>query len=613
MSNWRLTDQMIEWRETKVRAAVEARFQKDGRAPLPYELDILAFNNRPFGDPWKYRFLLALYKHQWGDKFSIEAQGIENTWAIRMAKAFCREKSISLIGCASSTKTNNAARYGYTLWKCRPQNTTVHCSTTSSEAGDGRIWGDIKELFSTDKAWPVGKRIDSMQLITLDSEVKDEAGGSNRDFRNGVKYVKLKTGREGQNAVGTMCGRKNDFVVWLCDEENFMDIGVLDGRVNMYSNPFAQFIGIGNGPTEGTPLYIDAEPYGEKYPDGYRSIDIFKDEWWPTRTGVCLYFNGDKSPNMQAADPMKPPFPFMARKAQRDDQVRESRGEDTSIFWNQWYGFPPLVDVSDTVITHRLLEQCGAFAGAEWGFRTPVCVAGLDLGFREGGDPCVLDFAKVGPDPEDKSIICFEKDGIPIVPKQTDRTPYEAQVAKRVLDECKLRDCHDLALDISGDGGMSALAIKGEAAARGWQLHIVPISSLGAPDDQYTIPGETRKSSEIFDRKVTQLWMSFRSAVEKGLVRGMHQHGSATRQLCTRRFEKDERRRFSIERKKDMKLRLRRSPDFGDARVYCMLMAMQKVSVSPGKAVVGAKPIVRSTEPPKRYAGHGQTSRYTSR
>jgi hypothetical protein len=60
-----------------------------------------------------------------------------------------------------------------------------------------------------------------------------------------------------------------------------MDAGILDARVNLFSNPFAQFIYVGNGPIEGDPIYIDGEPFGDGFLDGWRSIDPDVHFHWP--------------------------------------------------------------------------------------------------------------------------------------------------------------------------------------------------------------------------------------------------------------------------------------------------------------------------------------------
>jgi len=590
---------------------VTQRFQQ--RNATEYEVTARAFTSTPFAHEFKHQFLVRLWQIMWPDFFVIEKDGILNSWCLKMAKAFCSFKRLSLVGCASSTKSQCAAMYGYTMWKVNPEGTSVYLSTTSAEAGEARMWGVIKDLFSKDR-FQIGKRIDSLQLICLDAETKDDEGAKQRDFRDVIKFVKIKTGNEGRSAVGSICGRKNKRVLWICDELNFMELGIMDARVNLFSNPFAQFIGIGNAPTEGSPLYMDAEPVGEAFPDGYRSVDIEAHDRWKTKTGVCFYFNGAKSPNFEAPDPKKPPFPFMMNAVAREEIREMAGGDDTNVFWVQFYGFPPGVEVSDKVVDRKFLESHRAFEKTEW---APMAVqkiaGGMDCGFREGGDPSVIDFAKVGKDVSSDMVVDWiNRDGKRLHPIQNSKDGFEKQMAIRAVDELVANNCHDLAIDISGDGGMTATAIKDEVLKRGWKLNLIPVSFMGSPDDRITVQGEKRTAKEMFDRKVSQLWMNFREAVRKKIVRGCSPHCKAIDHLCSRRYKGGGTKKFSVEQKKEMKKRLGRSPDEGDARVLTLLVAlgMGAGPSTPESRRAQDTPRVEPASVP-RYSGHATRARYS--
>lgn len=612
---WEIEPAAVRWREEKVRPGANEATQKfQQRNATEYEVNMRAFNATPFGHRYRHQFLIQLWMLMWPDFFIFQVGDFVNHWCLRMAKAFCSEKRLSMVGCASSGKSFTAAMYAYTLWKAKPQKTSIYLSTTTGEAGEARMWGIVKDLFARDK-FRIGKRIDSLQLICLDEEVKDDEGVKQRDFRDVIRCVKIKTGNEGQNVVGTICGRKNDNVLWIADELNFMDIGVLDARVNLFSNDWAQFIGIGNAPTEGSPLYLDAEPFGDEFPDGWRSADKDVHQEWPTKVGKCLYFNGEFSPNFQFEKGVKG-FPKIMNDEKREEVWVTSGREENNIYWSQFHGFPATVEISNKVITHALLKEGGAFGKAEWFGSATKTIAGMDCGFRAGGDPTVIDFAVVGKSADESTIISFqEQDGISLLPSQKSDDSFEVQMAKKALDVMAKKDCHDLAIDISGDGGMTAVALQNEARARNYRLNLVPISSMGEPDDRVTVPGEKRKASEMFDRKVSQLWTTFRILVQNKLVRGVTKTCNATQQMCARKFGEDEKKRFSVEKKKDMKKRTKRSPDHADARIYCTFMALSHgLSVAPSKAkqpVVFNRPENRPADAPKQYSTHDVKKRYT--
>lgn len=617
---WEIEPAAVRWREEKIRPGANEATQKfQQRNATEYEVNMRAFNATPFGHRYRHQFLIQLWMLMWPDFFIFQVGEFVNHWCLRMAKAFCSEKRLSMVGCASSGKSFTAAMYAYTLWKAKPQKTSIYLSTTTGEAGEARMWGIVKDLFTRDK-YRIGKRIDSLQLICLDEEVKDDDGVKQRDFRDVIRCVKIKTGNEGQNVVGTICGRKNDNVLWIADELNFMDIGVLDARVNLFSNDWAQFIGIGNAPTEGSPLYLDAEPFGDDFPDGWRSADKDSHDEWPTRVGKCLYFNGEFSPNFQFEKGVKG-FPKIMNDEKREEVWVTSGREENNIYWSQFHGFPATVEISNKVITQPLLKEGGAFTKAEWIGSSVKTIAGMDCGFRAGGDPSVIDFARVGKEVGGNTIISFDNaDGLALLPSQKSEDSFEVQMAKKALDAmgANNRNCHDLAIDISGDGGMTAVALQNEARARGYVLNLVPISSMGEADDRVTVPGEKRKASEMFDRKVSQIWTSFRILVQSKLVRGVNKTCNATRQMCARKFEEDERKRFSIEQKKVMKKRTKRSPDHADARMYCAFLGLsQGISLAAPVKHKMAPTAPKSAQPAPaekaRYGGHATVQRYSGR
>lgn len=557
------------------RKAVLDKHSRDsvGRDATPYEVFLQGFGDLPLKHPQKHELLILCWQEQWGDGIQIERRGVLNHWLVQMAKGLCFAKRLTMCGCGSSGKTGISAAYCYTSWKARPFNSSVFLSTTSSEAGESRTWGAVKDWHKADQ-YKVGKRIESLHLITLDEEIRDGEGVKERDFRDVIKCINIKQGQEGKNVVASIVGRKNDHVIWQCDEYNFMDPGVLMARVNLNTNPMNQFIGINNAPEEGDPAYQDEAPFGEKYPDGWKSVDKDTERSWPTSSGLCLYFNGAQSPNYNALDNIFP-FPKLMNEDMRRDIEKDSGGEDSPGYWKQFYGFPPGIDISDKILTVKLMQAHGAFEDVLWADSGRRVLAGLDLGFRAGGDPCVIQFGQIGKNTAGRTVTQLEKDGVPLIPKQSLKDAFEPQIAKQVVAECKKRECHDLCLDVTGDGGILLQHIEREAREAGYELRVLAVSFSGTAEDRVVIPGERRKAKEMFGNMVAQLWGTFRLSVLNKVVGGMTPHSNCTKQFCARKMKDDVNRRMTIEKKADMKKRLRRSPDHADAAVLFLHLALR--------------------------------------
>jgi hypothetical protein len=611
---WQLSERGLFIRQ-KEQERVNERLKAQKRDPInDYELDLRLFGILPFAHPCKHDFLIRCWNHQWPGHLVVEAGDLKNFWLIRMARDFCRHKRLGLLGCASAGKSYALAAYTYTFWKSKPFETSIYLSTTSAEAGEARAFGTVKDLFHKDQ-YRFGKLISSLRLITLDEETKGETGEVERDYRNCVKAVLIKSGAEGKNVVGTIVGRKNRNVIWGCDEAGFMDAGILDARVNLFSNPFAQFIYVGNGPVEGDPIFIDGEPHGLHFPDGWRSVDPDVHFHWPSRTGHVLYFNGRLSPNMQLPTGAKAVFPGMMDREKMAEIELAAGGEDTPIFWRQVIGLAPGVDIPDKLITHKLLESNRAFEHALWAGTPLKVVAGLDVGFRVDGDPCSIDFCKVGKDVEGRTVAEFERDAMLLIPSVKSKDAFEPQIAKKIIAECRKRDCHYLTLDVTGDGGIMLQHIERQAREENFTLTVIPVSFSGAADDSVVIPDQKKPASEQFANKMSQIWGQARLCVINKVVRGCDPLSQAVRQLVGRKFITDDKKRFLVEPKREYKKRLKRSPDQADARTLALFSAIKNglSGMIAGPAAKAAEKREERAAAAPRYSGHGSRQLYGGR
>lgn len=509
----------------------------------------------------------------------------------------------------SGGKSTLAAAYCYTKWKSSPFDTSVFISTTTGDAGQSRAWGIIKDFHNND-LYKIGGRIEYLSLITLNAD----AGTEHRDYRDSIKAVLIPKGAEGDNAVAAIVGRHNKNVLWTCDEMPFMPSGILMGRRNVMANLFWQFIGIGNMPKEGDPLYLDAEPK-----NGWESVNPDECDGWETKSGYCVYMDGEKSPNMQVDRGVKPPFPGLMSWEMLDAISNDSGGPDSPGYWNQVRGFPASGSKSDTVLTRELIINNKADREPIWSGQRRQILAGLDLGFRIDGDPCVLAFGGLGTDDEGRTILGLEAETIRLVVKVGVGETFENQIAKLVVDHCSRRGCHDLELDVSGEGGIFSQAIAEEAKRKNYQLTIYPTSFMGLPDEneRFHHGGQLRPAREIFDKKVTQLWMSFRKSVMNGVIRNLKPDSRAGQQFRMRKQSFDEKKKMSVESKKIMKKRLKRSPDDADSVALLGNLALKKglprePQSARALAVQGYAP-PEEKPPTKPYSSHAAHSQYAGR
>jgi hypothetical protein len=291
-------------------------------------------------------------------------------------------------------------------------------------------------------------------------------------------------------------------------------------------------------------------------------------------------------------------------------------GEDTPIYWRQVVGLAPGVDVPDKLVTHKLLESNRAFEKALWAGTPLKVVGGLDVGFRMDGDPCSIDFCKVGKETDGRTVAEFERDALLLIPSIKSKEAFEPQIAEKVIAECRKRDCHYITMDITGDGGILLQHIERRAREEKYILEVVPVSFSGAADDSVVIPDQKKLASEQFANKMSQIWGQFRLCVINKTIRGCDQMSAAVKQLVGRKFITDDKKRFLVESKREYKKRLKRSPDQADARTLATFSAIKNglsgVPVSPG-AVAAARKEERAAAVPRYSAGHGSRALYGGR
>ncbi len=266
-------------------------------------------------------------------------------------------------------------------------------------------------------------------------------------------------------------------------------------------------------------------------------------------------------------------------------------------------------------MTHKLLESYRAFEMALWAGSPLKVVAGMDVGFRVDGDPCSIDFVKVGKETDGRTVGEFERDAHLLIPSVKSKAAFEPQIAKRVIDECRKRDCHYLSLDVTGDGGIMLQHIERTAREENYQLTVVPVSFSGSADDSVVIPDQKKPAKDLFANKMSQIWGQFRLCVINKVVRGCDPLSLAVKQLVGRKAITDDKKRLLVEPKREYKKRLKRSPDQADARTLAMFSAI-KNGLSGMEASAGARMAAvreeRAASVP-RYSGHGQKALYGGR
>lgn len=187
----------------------------------------------------------------------------------------------------------------------------------------------------------------------------------------------------------------------------------------------------------------------------------------------------------------------------------------------------------------------------------------LDPAF--GGDRCVWRPMDVGFDVEGKRVVLFGPPMTLGLVTDDPANPAEYQIAKRVMQLNKSAGVEpaNFILDCTGTGRGTRSVLLRE-----FSTEIKGCEFGGAASERRVSEVNDKRCCDEYDRKVTELYFSFREFVEAGMIRGLDLE--TCREFSGRTFEmkgSGAGKRYSIETKQDFRDRGNLSPDLSDACV----------------------------------------------
>lgn len=548
--------------------------------------ELLCFKSCRMGKKWKglqpalthflniqrrlFPTMIELYK-------DVPKGRIWNNYYLDVASKLCEFQHTLLTGPASANKTYCAASFDFTSFICAPHETMVMVSTTSGSASERRIWADIKDFhrearYEEEGIEPIGEIVEYMKVICFDpGKQLGGADKNSRDLRNAIQVIPIATDSSGEAALTTIQGTKNVFVIWTLDEMAQMQDGVTRPNGNLRGNPHYQFIGIGNASDVTDPHGKDCMPHG-----GLDSLSLDADREWTSATGKSvLFLHGHESPNNHPfVDQSKMekstdyPFPYASNKLACDQTAldygsgNKEEGEAMADYWKFCIGFWPPATAVSALYTRNLFKQHKACDEPELIMSGKRTFGSGDFAFSCGGDSNSFYHIQFGYTAAGMKQLTFAKETINVRSKAKSNKEFNIQTAASFID---LMHSHSIKFrDFGGDIGNDAAITFNEMSRIGKTHDLVGISSVGAA-------GEPKK----YKNKVTELWFKARDLIKTGLCRGINPQAKYFTQLCQRKYNSLGKNFYEIEKKKDMKKRIGRSPDDADAFIYCCWMVIQ--------------------------------------
>lgn len=476
---------------------------------------------------------------------------IWNEWSETMMETFCEGHwSTAIWSGNSSYKTTCAAMYALCAFFASPADTIVVLTTTTLPGLRKRIWKEVLKFHRLSRAG-IGQ-VNASDFAIRFQKGSDESG-----------IFGIATGQdEGdiQKAIDKIIGFHAKHAMAVVDEAQATNFAIVKGCLSLEAGAESfQLILPGNPDSELDTLGQMSEPIG-----GYDSITL-EDDRWNTKQGVCIWFDCYECPRVKEGDEF---YPGMLRQRDIDSAITQY-GEDSPEFWRTRRGRIAPQGITKIVLSPSIVTKFRARDRAIWvsGF---TMGAGLDPAY-EGGDRCMLRFGKCGEMTDGKTGI--ELNEFLHVKTQASKLddPLHYQIVRIVKDACETHDPpvapENFALDSTGEGGGLASIFQRE-----WSAAITLVEFGGSASTLPVSEFNPKPSNQEYLYRVTELWYTFRTMVQNGLIRGLDKEAEI--EFC-RRIYKMRGNLKMLESKADMKERTRKSPDLADATVVLTEMFRQ--------------------------------------
>jgi hypothetical protein len=436
-----------------------------------------------------------------------------------------------------------------------PYDTMVLVTSTTLKDSRKRIWGSVRDYWQAAPPLP-GKLVDSMGLIRFE----DGTGGTSD--KCGITLIAAEKKKE-KEAVGKLIGFKNKRVIVIADEMPELSESILEASAsNLSLNPEFQFVGIGNPASR-----FDAFGILSKPKNGWQSISPLEDEW-DTDRGLCIRFDGEKSPNVVTGKLL---YPWIVTQAKLDE-AKARFGENSLAYYRMFRGYWAPTGDEDNIYSETEIIAAGADSPAIW-LEPPTQVAALDPAFTNGGDRTPVQFGEFG----------ISRDGIPTLmfthrkllqdnvhDKKKTRTE---QIVQQFRDVCSADgvDPWCAAYDKSGAGGPF-----GDVVSMVWAPEVLGVQFGGKASDLPVSISDTTLSTDRYTNRVTELWFGAKELIRTGQLKGIDRE--LAKEMCSRKYstKKGTSLRMEVESKTDMKARTGESPDLADAAMILIELCRQR-------------------------------------
>lgn len=511
-----------------------------------------------------FHHFMELRKYIWPDRY-------RHAWTELIYEECLKNQITFFLGCASSQKTSHLSELALLHYWCFPQTTCVLISTINMDKLEMAVFGEIKKLWSAGRKkfpWLDGHLIDYKKCIATDDIEEVDA----RDFRKGIIGRACYVGQK-YVGLGVFAGIKQERLIFLCDELQFMAPTFLDCLPNMLSNTNPQIKGgfkvWGSGNPKHDPddqVGIACEPL-----DGWSTVEnIEKTTIWETKFGTCVNLIGIDSPNFHVPDGCAEPYPrLIGRDFERN--IAKIWGKDSPEYEKQVMGRMKLGLAQSRVITRQLCKERKAHDMIVWSGELTTKVYAIDPAYG-GGDRCVAGSIEFGKAVDGRIKIKVKMPRVITINLKDPRSPEE-QIADAVKADLLAEKImpNNAFYDSFGKGTIgfafskkfgSDCPVPVDSGGRTTPRPVRSDLFIEELDKEGGKRTRLKRCDEHYSKFVTEMWFSVRYTIEAEQLCELPVAVMA--EGCSREYYTVAGDKIEVEPKEDMKERLGRSPDLFD-------------------------------------------------
>lgn len=503
-------------------------------------------------------------------------------WSLRMIRAWSRYDTVVMWGAASCGKSHTTGLLCLLDYLAGIDETVTLLCSTSKIMLAMRSFASVKYYFDVlrkhpEFTLPVKETKSLMAICHNDTDDSEEAVS----MKASVRGVAVAQGTE-EEARGKLQGAHLPFVRLVLDESEAMRDAAFSVRSNMSlgAEKGFKFILLCNPES-----YLSKTAYFAEPVDGWSSVDVLNADQWETKVGgICLHFDGFKSPAITEPDGPRR-FPYLITQPQIDRIVAEAHGNlDAPEIYQMVRGVPPPTGLERALVTEQELTAFDALGKPVWANRGEIVrLAALDPAFTSDGDSCVLQVATIGRDSMGHAVLALEEPRyVPILASSP--RPVTYQISDAVRQELASLQIPVSSLAVDDSGTQSVADVLDVEIGPGCTRY-----NYGTkPSDKAISAVNPTPASDRCKNLATEMYMVAAEFVRSRQLKGLGE--KAARHWTGRRFRKGLAAGRQLETKSDFKKRTgMRSPDEGDAAAMVCMLARDNFGFLPGGAPSAVK------------------------